>query len=164
MEFNYRIRKGTIDDADVLAEIEAICFPAAEAASKEALAFRLHTFPECFFVAEADGHCIGFINGCATNERVIADEMYEKAECHIPYGAYQSIFGLDTLPEYRCHGVAAALMNRLIDDARAKGRKGLILTCKDHLIPYYSKFGYQHMGVSRSVHGGAVWNDMILEF
>ncbi|MGN0205140.1 MAG: GNAT family N-acetyltransferase [Coprococcus sp.] len=164
MEFNYRIRKGTIDDADALAEIEAICFPAAEAAGKEALAFRLQTFPECFFVAEADGRCIGFINGCATNERVIADEMYEKAECHIPDGAYQSIFGLDTLPEYRCHGVAAALMNRLIDDARAKGRKGLILTCKDHLIPYYSKFGYQHMGVSSSVHGGAVWNDMILEF
>ena len=26
------------------------------------------------------------------------------------------------------------------------------------------KFGYKNMGVSESVHGGAVWYDMILEF
>ena len=40
----------------------------------------------------------------------------------------------------------------------------MILTCKDRLIPYYEKFGYRNLGVSASVHGGAVWYDMILEF
>ena len=53
-------------------------------------------------------------------------------------------------------------MNHMIGDAKNKGRKGLILTCKDRLIHYYAKFGYKNMGVS--VHGGAVWYDMILEF
>ena len=26
------------------------------------------------------------------------------------------------------------------------------------------KFGYKNLGVSKSVHGGAVWYDMILDF
>ena len=99
-----------------------------------------------------------------TNERTIRDEMFEDSSLHTPDGRYQSIFGLDVLPEYRCQGIAADLMNHLIDDARKKGRKGLILTCKDRLIHYYEKFGYRNLGVSASVHGGAVWYDMLLEF
>lgn len=99
-----------------------------------------------------------------TNETTIRDEMYEDSSLHDPEGAYQSIFGLDVLPEYRNCGIAALLMEHMIGDARAKGRKGLILTCKDRLIHYYEKFGYKNMGVSASVHGGAVWYDMLLEF
>ncbi len=54
-------------------------------------------------------------------------------------------------------------MDYLIEDAGKRGRKGLILTCKDRLIHYYEKFGYVNLGVSESVHGGAVWYDMLLE-
>ncbi len=90
--------------------------------------------------------------------------MFEDASLHCPEGEYQSIFGLDVIPECRRNGVATALMEALISAARSAGRKGLILTCKNHLIPYYERFGYRNMGVSRSVHGGAVWYDMILEF
>lgn len=125
---------------------------------------RIAAFPECFFVAESKGKIIGFINGCATDSKTIHDEMYEDSACHKPDGAYQSIFGLDVIPDYRCQGIAAALMNHMIENAGSKGRKGLILTCKDRLIHYYAKFGYKNMGVSESVHGGAVWYDMILEF
>ena len=115
-------------------------------------------------MAEKDGQIIGFINGCVTDQKVICDEMFEDSSYHNPDGAYQSIFGLDVMPEYRQQGIAAGLMNFLIEDARKKGRKGLILTCKDRLIRYYEKFGYQNMGISGSTHGGAVWYDMILEF
>ena len=62
------------------------------------------------------------------------------------------------------HGIAARLMNTLIDDARSAGRKGCTLTCKDRLIHYYAKFGYKDEGISASEHGGAVWYDMVLEF
>ena len=68
------------------------------------------------------------------------------------------------IEEFRCQGIAAKLMEHMIEDARMHGRKGLILTCKDRLIHYYAKFGYQNLGVSASVHGGAVWYDMLLEF
>ena len=141
-----------------------VCFPAAEAAGRQSFAHRLAAFPESFFLAVHNGQIIGFINGCVTNETTIRDEMYEDSSLHDPEGAYQSIFGLDVLPEYRNCGIAALLMEHMIGDARAKGRKGLILTCKDRLIHYYEKFGYKNMGVSASVHGGAVWYDMLLEF
>ncbi|MFR5601507.1 MAG: GNAT family N-acetyltransferase [Lachnospiraceae bacterium] len=162
---NYQIRQVQIEDLDAVAAVEADCFPAAEAADKASLEKRIRLFPESFFVAEADdGRIVGFVNGCVTNSRVIEDEMFEQAKLHQPDGDYQSIFGLDVIDACRRQGVAAALMEHLIEDARARGRKGLILTCKEHLIHYYEKFGYQNLGVSRSVHGGAVWYDMILEF
>lgn len=159
-----RIRKAEAKELDAITGVEAECFPAAEAAGKEAFRRRLETFPDSFFVAEADGRIIGFINGCVTDERTIRDEMFEDSSLHRPAGAYQSIFGLDVTEPFRRQGVAARLMNHLIEDARQKGRKGLILTCKEPLIHYYEKFGYKNLGVSASVHGGAVWYDMILEF
>lgn len=116
------------------------------------------------FVAEKDGEIIGFINGCATDSRVIFDEMFADASHHREDGIYQSIFGLDVIPEYQHQGLASRLMEHLIEDAREKGRKGLTLTCKDRLIGFYERFGYKNLGLSQSVHGGAVWYDMILEF
>ena len=147
----YTIRPVRPSDLAAVTEVEAICFPAAEAATGESFKARIAAFPECFFVAESEG-------------KIICDEMYENSACHKTDGAYQSIFGLDVLPDYQRQGIAADLMNHMIGDAKNKGRKGLILTCKDRLIHYYAKFGYKNMGVSESVHGGAVWYDMILEF
>ena len=161
---NFTIRPVEKNDLDAVTAVEAVCFPAAEAATRESLEQRIATFPECFFVAEHEGTIIGFINGCATDERTIRDEMFEDSSLHKADGCYQSIFGLDVIPEYQRQGIAAELMNHLIENARTKGRKGLILTCKDRLIHYYEKFGYKSLGVSESVHGGAVWYDMILEF
>ncbi len=158
------IRPVKPEDLNMVTEVEAVCFPAAEAATRESFEQRINTFPECFFVAMHGDKMIGFINGCVTNERTIRDEMFEDSSLHDPEGCYQSIFGLDVIEEYRCQGIAAKLMKHLIEDARMKGRKGLILTCKDRLIHYYAKFGYKNLGVSASVHGGAVWYDMLLEF
>lgn len=158
------IRHVRKEDLQAVTAVEASCFPEAEAAPEEALQKRIETFPECFFVAEHEGTVIGFINGCATNERTIRDEMFEDSSLHQRDGRYQSIFGLDVTEEYRRQGIAAKLMKTLIEDARTKGRKGLILTCKDRLIHYYETFGYRNLGISGSVHGGAVWYDMLLEF
>ena len=74
------------------------------------------------------------------------------------------IFGVNTLPDYREHGYAGTLIKRAIADAKAQGRKGLVLTCKDRLIHYYAKFGFVNEGVSESVHGNVVWNQMRLTF
>lgn len=158
------IRSGRPSDLEGVVRVEAECFPAAEAADEKSLGERLEAFGENFLIAEADGRIIGFINGGITDSRVIEDEMFEDISLHNPEGAYQSIFGLDVIGEYRHQGIASRLMRALIELAREQGRKGLILTCKEHLIGYYEGFGYVNQGVSRSVHGGAVWYDMILEF
>lgn len=159
-----RIRTAVPEDLDQVAQVELRCFPPTEAAGRESLQERLMAFPESFLIAESKGKVIGFINGCVTDRRTIEDRMFEDISLHNPQGAYQSIFGLDVIEEYRCRGVAARLMESMIETAGSHGRKGLILTCKDRLIPYYEKFGYRNLGISRSVHGGAVWYDMILEF
>lgn len=161
----YTIRNVKMEDIERVTEVEALCFPPAEAADRAAFSERIAAFPESFFVAEAEGgRLIGFINGCVTDERTIRDEMFEDCGLHDAEGRYQSVFGLDVIPDCRRQGVAAALMNRLIREAKERGKAGLILTCKDRLIPYYERFGYRNLGISNSVHGGAVWYDMILEF
>lgn len=157
------IRQVRPEDLDAVTRVEAVCFPEAEAATRDSFSQRIGAFPESFFVAEKDGEIIGFINGCVTDSRVIEDEMFEDVGLHDPDGAYQSIFGLDVLPEYQHRGLASQLMRHLIGAAKQRGKKGLILTCKDRLIGFYESFGYRSLGVSQSVHGGAVWYDMILE-
>ncbi len=111
-----------------------------------------------------DGRLVAFINGFVTDSPDLTDAMYDDAGLHEPDGAWQMIFGVDTAPAYRHHGYASTLMRRVIDDARAAGRAGLVLTCKDRLIGFYARFGYQDEGVSESTHGNVVWHQMRLCF
>jgi predicted GNAT family acetyltransferase len=90
--------------------------------------------------------------------------MYADASFHNEQGDWQMIFGVNTLPQYRRQGLAAKVLERAIHDAKAQGRKGCVLTCKDKLIHYYEKFGFRNEGVSQSVHGGVTWYDMRLTF
>lgn len=162
---NIQIRQATIDDLNTVTEVERICFPEAEAATRESLAIRLNAFGPSFMVA-VDTDCnkvIGMINGTVSHENVISDEMFENNAYNVR-GDYQMIFGIDVLPEYRCQGIGEQLMNAMIKLAWDEGRRGLVLTCKDKLIGFYEKFGYVNKGVSKSVHGGAQWYDMELIF
>lgn len=159
-----QIRTAVSDDLDTLAEIEKICFPEAEAADKDTIKSRLAAYSNHFLVLEIDGRIIGFINGMVTDEETIRDEMFGETSHHNEEGRWQSVFGLDVLPEYRRSGYAALLMEALIKTAKEERRRGCILTCKEKLIHYYEKFGYCNMGKSASVHGGSLWYDMRLEF
>ena len=158
------IRTATMADLEQVTAIEAACFPRAEAATREEFTARLTVYPNHFWLLEEDGKIIAFINGPAADEPIDWDDMYADASSHRENGAWQTIFGVNTLPEYRRHGYAALLMERVIADAKDQGRKGCILACKDKLIHYYEKFGYRSEGVSGSDHGGAVWYDMRLTF
>ncbi len=158
------IRPVSMADLDALTEIEERSFPPSEKASRERFKERLEAFGDAFLLLLDDAKPIGLIDGMVTDSEVIEDLMFENAGLHNPEGAWQSVFGLCVLPEYRRQGGAAMLMNAFIEKARQEGRKGLILTCKEHLIPYYSRFGFVSKGVSGSVHGGATWYDMVLRF
>lgn len=158
------IRQATMKDLDQVTEIEAICFPEAEAAPRESFEERLKVYNESFLVAELDGKMVGFINGSVINKKTILDEFYEDAAFHNPQGDYQSIFGVDVLPEYRQKGIAAALIKVLTETARDAERKGLTLCCKAEKIHYYEKLGFVDIGKSKSEHGHAVWYDMVLLF
>lgn len=144
--------------------MEAECFPPAEAATKEEFEKRLTHYGKHFWLMFDGDKLIAFVDGFVTDEADLTDEMYEKAEMHRENGDWQMIFGVNTIPAYRKKGYAGELIKRAIADAREQGRKGLVLTCKERLIPYYAKFGFVNEGVSESVHGNVVWNQMRLTF
>lgn len=159
------IRKATMNDLDAISEVESECFPAAEAATKEVFRERLESYADHFLLMFDGEKLAAFIDGFVTDEPDLTDEMYENAAMHNESGKWQMIFGVNTLPEYRRRGLAGALINEMIAEARRQGRDGLVLTCKDRLVHYYAKFGFLNEGVSgKSTHGGAVWNQMRLTF
>ena len=159
------IRYATIKDLDAVSAVEAECFPAAEAAARESFEERIKYYGNHFWLMFDEDKLVAFVDGFVTDEPDLTDEMYEKAYMHNENGAWQMIFGVNTLPEYRRHGYAAELIRYAINDARTQGRAGLVLTCKQKLIPYYAKFGFVDEGVSdKSTHGNAVWHQMRLAF
>lgn len=158
------IRNATTKDLQAITEVEARCFPKAEAATEKDFEKRLNVYPNHFWLLEDNDTLVGFVNGMVTDEEILRDEMFENASLHNEHGAWQMIFGVNTIPEYRRQGCAEKILNKVIADAKDQGRKGLVLTCKDKLLHYYEKFGFKSEGISDSTHGGAVWYDMRLTF
>ena len=156
----YKIRQGNIEDAEALADVET----PAEAATAEEIAARLSVYPSHFFLLYSDGILTGFIDGMVTNEKDLRDEMYADASLHDEAGDWQMIFGLNTLPSYRRLGLAGRLIEAMKEDAKKQGRKGIVLTCKEELIHYYAKFGFENEGKSNSSHGNVTWYQMRLTF
>ena len=158
------IRHATAADLDILNQIEQECFPPAEAASRKALEGRLAVYPDYFWLLEDEGQVVSFVNGMATDLPDLCDEMFDDPTMHNDKGAWQMIFGVNTILSRRKQGCAGMVLERVVADARTQGRKGLVLTCKDFRVHYYAKFGFIDEGISSSEHGGAVWHQMRLEF
>lgn len=167
------IRHATPQDADGLAAIEATGFPPEEAATPRQMRDRILAYGDHFWLLTTDGtvngkpepnaeRILAFINGLVTDRPDLTDDMYADVAMHDPHGGWQMIFGVVTAPKARHRGYAGRLMRRVIEDARAAGRKGLVLTCKDGLVGFYERFGYVDEGVSGSTHGGVVWHQMRL--
>ena len=159
------IRKATVNDLQAVTDLEAICFPAAEAASKESFKWRLETYPSHFFVMEDEnGKIISFVNGPITVEADLVDEMFSDPSYSKENGEWQMIFGVATHPDCQRRGYAGQLLKAMIEEARADGRKGVVLTCKEAKIHYYATFGFIDEGLSSSNHGGVPWHQMRITF
>lgn len=159
------IRYATIEDIKAITAVETECFPPAEAATEKEFIERVRYYGNHFWLMFEQEKLIAFVDGFVTDEPDLTDEMYENASMHNENGAWQMIFGVNTLPTYRKYGYAGKLIRRAIEDAKQQGRKGLVLTCKDKLVPYYAKFGFQDEGVTdKSTHGNVMWHQMRLSF
>ena len=159
------IRTATIEDLNIITAVEKECFPPNEAATAKEFEERLKVYDDHFWLLFDGDRLVSFVDGFATDERDLTDRMYEDASMHDEYGAWQMIFGVNTIPGYRKQGLASTLIKRIIDESQQDGRKGIVLTCKKELIHYYSKFGFVNEGVTlKSVHGGVTWYQMRLTF
>ena len=159
------IRPATLEDLDILTAVEKQCFPPNEAAAEKDFKDRLERYADQFWLLFDGDRLVSFVDGFTTDERDLTDVMYEDASLHDESGAWQMIFGVNTIPEYRNKGCAGKLIKHVIREADRQARDGLVLTCKEELINYYSKFGFVNEGVtSKSVHGGVTWYQMRLTF
>jgi ribosomal protein S18 acetylase RimI-like enzyme len=161
---NLKIRNANTGDLDAVTFVETAAFPPNEAARREDFEKRLKIFPNHFWVLEADGKIVSLVNGMITNEIHKHDELLENPQRHDENGKWLIIFGVATDPLYQKKGYAKALMNKVIEDTKAENKDGIVLICKDELIPFYEQFGFVCEGVSNSEHGGVKWNDMKLVF
>ncbi len=166
LEENHMIIKyATEEDIKAIAAVEAECFSPSEAATEKDFIGRVEYYGNHFWLMFDEEKLIAFVDGFVTDEPDLTDEMYENTAMHNENGAWQMIFGVNTLPDYRKQGRAGELICRAIDDARKQGRKGLVLTCREKPVHYYAKFGFEDEGVSeKSTHGNVVWHQMRLSF
>ena len=67
---------------------------------------------------------------------------------------------MEVVQQFQNRGLAGKLLKHLFDVSIQNKRKGVVLTCEKHLVPYYEKFGFVNAGLSASVHGGDVFYDM----
>ena len=159
------IRNAAIEDLDSIYEVEKQCFPSQEAASKEEFAERLKFYSDHFWLMFEGERLISFVDGFVTDEKDLTDEMYAKANLHNKNGKWQMIFGVNTIPEKRKKGYASKLLKRAIEDAKKQGRTGVVLTCKEGLIDYYSTLGFENEGITdKSTHGNVEWYQMRIVF
>lgn len=164
-EANMIIRTADMNDLDAVTAVERECFPPAEAATREEFAERILHYGNHFWLMFDGDKLVAFVDGFVTDAPDLTDEMYERADMHEENGAWQMIFGVNTIPEYRRRGLAGELIRRAVDDAGKAGRKGLVLTCKDRLVHYYAGFGFKDEGITnKSTHGNVAWHQMRLEF
>ncbi len=159
---NEIIRNVLPKDLDDCFVVETAGFPPEEAATKETVQLRIDTFPQGFFVAETGGRIVGMLNSCSTNKEDISDEELKQLVGHDPNGKNMVVFALAVLPEFQKRGIARRLMATCIEEARRCQKENVLLMCKRHLIAYYEQMGFIHIGLSKSTHGGAEWNEMRL--
>lgn len=155
-----RIKNPGKKDLEQLVALENETFTETEAASRESIERRLNTHRETFWVLKKSGRIIAGINGITTNEKNLCDAMYTGEEFYDKKGRWLMIFGVSTLPEYQHNGYAAKVMREVIQEALRCKLEGIVLTCKDGLIPFYEQFGFVDEGISESEHGGVVWHQM----
>ena len=159
------IRHANLTDVPAIAAVEAECFSPLEAATEKEFAKRVQYYGNHFWLMHEGAKLIAFVDGFVTNEPDLTDERYHNAAMHNENGAWQMIFGVNTLPDYRKRGYAGKLLGRAVNEARLQGRKGLVLTCKEKLILYYARFGFKDEGITnKSTHGNVQWHQMRLLF
>ena len=106
------IKHATRKDIAALTAVETACFPPAEAATEKEFIDRVQYYGNHFWLLYEGDKMLAFVDGFVTDEPNLTDLMYEDATLHNEQGAWQMIFGVNTLPEYRRHGYAGQLLRR----------------------------------------------------
>lgn len=122
------IRPAQIDDLAAIALVESLSWPRGMESNEAVLAARLQAFPRGQLVAEAEG---GGVIAYAAAQRITADQLATQpltfdavtdsgrfTNSHDEQGDVYQLIGVAVMPTERGSGIARALVDRQIEQAR----------------------------------------------
>ncbi|GFH41456.1 N-acetyltransferase [Lactococcus hodotermopsidis] len=157
------IRNVTSADLNEIYRIESENFAPEEAATYEAMKWRISKISDTFLIAEIGGQIAGYIEGPAISARHLTDDLFETVVKNPATGGFIAVTSLSVDLKFQGKAVGTRLISALKAVACEQKRDGINLTCHDYLIAYYEKYGFINEGKSQSTHGGASWYDMVWE-
>lgn len=159
-----------LSDADFsqICLLEAASYPADEAASPPALAYRrAHANPLFRVLRQATPTTtpsppLGF--ACATAAPAGTRALtHASMSAHAAGGGVACVHSVVVAPAARRRGAGAALVALYVAQLRAAGYERTLLLCKAHLRGFYAAAGFVCDGESRVQHGADMWYDMRAE-
>ena len=158
-----KFRQVVESDLDRCFDIEHNAYEGAEAATRERISKRILQYPEGFIVSELDGNVVGFINSGAAQHVDLSDVAFKDLIGHDAGGEHVVIFSVAIHRAYQHQGIAGRLMEHFIASMRNMNKATIQLICRDPLIGFYKKFGFDYIGTSASTHAGQQWHEMVLK-
>ena len=128
-----RIVNMTADHVAQVAELEKICF-GTEAWSERSVASELTNSLSLWLVAEEEGNVWGYVGS-----QTVMDET--------------DMMNIAVHPEHRKQGIAATLVNNLVDVLKTRGSHSLMLEVRasnDPARKLYDKLGFQQVGLRKN--------------
>ena len=123
----------TADHVAQVAELEKICF-GTEAWSERSVASELTNSLSLWLVAEEEGNVWGYVGS-----QTVMDET--------------DMMNIAVHPEHRKQGIAATLVNNLVDALKTRGSHSLMLEVRasnDPARKLYDKLGFQQVGLRKN--------------
>ena len=159
-----KVTWATLEDLEQIYGLEIRCFPPGVAEERQVIRKRIETCPDNFVLVWDEGKLAAFVNGIGSSLRDLSDDMFTGEYLHDPEGDWKMMLSVGTDPKYRGRGLAGKAILRFVSWAKEKGRKGVVRTCREPLLPFYARFGFKNEGLSKSRHGDEEWYQMRLTF
>lgn len=170
------IRPLIIEDLDSVTNLEALCFPPNERASKEKVEYRLIACPELcagLFIREFNDITKELINekliGHIMSTKIDSDYITLKSMeigTHDEASGVIAIHALVIDPDYQKKNLATLLMTDYIQKlSNQEVGKKIVIINHEHLVPFYERLGFQIVGENKDVikdpdFGKDKWLDM----
>mmetsp|Transcript_15894 Transcript_15894/g.42378 ORF Transcript_15894/g.42378 Transcript_15894/m.42378 type:complete len:349 (+) Transcript_15894:82-1128(+) len=137
--------------------VEAASYPQDEAASLEALEFRMSHAPQLFLVAFTGREVVGFVCGTRGAGDRLEEESLSRDD---PQGKAALIHSVCVREDHRGAGLATRLLAAYVARLRDQELELAVLCCKAPLREFYRRAGFGCVGLSAFVHGRDPWWDM----
>ena len=142
------IKRAKKSNVKRLGIIDSSSFPPQETTSKETILYRIHHFPQWFFVAEENEKIIGFISCRPCYGDMVKEELYSTTK--VPESTTLAILHMAVEESSRGKGVGKRLMEHIITLADTRGIHKMILCCTKESMPYFQSFGFTKNGAGFS--------------